>query len=597
MAAGAAKAFDGAFGIFIRQKDLDEMWAEHGHVLGGVKQDYFALLYLMRKHDLQLSVAAKACAFSGNDYGIDAFHIDTASRNLYLYQFKWSEDPMQFKESIKRLYAAGIERIFGDPYQDERANPVISALKTSLHEKRAQIDRVFIDFVFKGDAEEAKRCAVLAASREDLETKYFFIHEYFGERPITVEFRFVSSQVSPTKPIQPFSFEIPVSNTMPVTLPTGEQMHMCFLRLIDLCEMYDTMKDRFFERNIRSGLSFDRAVNKRIRDAFERIVLKQADDPEVFAFNHNGVTLCAQDLKFTDGVVTLTEPRLLNGAQTLTNFSKFVEDNQKNAIFKKQKERLARIQVITKIVSHAAEEFVTNVTICNNRQNPVEPWNLRASDKVQLALQDRFRTELSVFYERQEGAYAKLRDSELLDQGYIPGRKPVQIKHLAQTLLASQGEVGKMARLPEIFEIEKNYNAMFSESYIKTDPRRILLAYKMRSKLRQVLQDIQERLAPKYEFLRFGRNLIWGLLIQGALNDPNLPTVLECFGANMVQEQQFTVYLKSFGPKLSAILKDASQPYSSHIKEGKFGFLRNAVMFSECMYIANSRYGWTKRGL
>jgi hypothetical protein len=85
MAASPAKAFDGAFGIYIRQKDLEEMWAEHGHSLGGVKQDYFALLYLMRNHDLQLNAAAKAVAFGGNDYGIDAFHVDTGSRNLYLY--------------------------------------------------------------------------------------------------------------------------------------------------------------------------------------------------------------------------------------------------------------------------------------------------------------------------------------------------------------------------------------------------------------------------------------------------------------------------------------------------------------------------------
>ena len=35
------------------------------------------------------------------------------------------------------------------------------------------------------------------------------------------------------------------------------------------------------------------------------------------------------------------------------------------------------------------------MTINTNRQNPVEPANLRASDPIQLELQDKFRDELN----------------------------------------------------------------------------------------------------------------------------------------------------------------------------------------------------------
>jgi hypothetical protein len=43
----------------------------------------------------------------------------------------------------------------------------------------------------------------------------------------------------------------------------------------------------------------------------------------VFAFNHNGVTLAAEQLTREDGHVIIKVPRLLNGAQTVTSVDKF----------------------------------------------------------------------------------------------------------------------------------------------------------------------------------------------------------------------------------------------------------------------------------
>jgi len=60
--------------------------------------------------------------------------------------------------------------------------------------------------------------------------------------------------------------------------------------------MYREMGQRFFERNIRAALPEDKAVNRSIQQSIKRIVLERREDPKVFAFNHNGVTLFAEDL-------------------------------------------------------------------------------------------------------------------------------------------------------------------------------------------------------------------------------------------------------------------------------------------------------------
>ena len=57
-----------------------------GHkVCGGVKEDYFGLLYLEKEHDVPHEVALNQIAFGGNDYGLDGFHFDKEKRNCTFF--------------------------------------------------------------------------------------------------------------------------------------------------------------------------------------------------------------------------------------------------------------------------------------------------------------------------------------------------------------------------------------------------------------------------------------------------------------------------------------------------------------------------------
>ena len=73
-----------------------------GHkVCGGVKEDYFGLLYLEKEHDVPHEVALNQIAFGGNDYGLDGFHFDKEKRNLYLFQFKYTNSYSHSKVPCK----------------------------------------------------------------------------------------------------------------------------------------------------------------------------------------------------------------------------------------------------------------------------------------------------------------------------------------------------------------------------------------------------------------------------------------------------------------------------------------------------------------
>ena len=121
------------------QHALDELVAEHKGSWGGCDEDYFALIYLRKRFKANVEDVKHQVAFGGKDYGIDAYYIDHAAHNLYLYQFKWTENHQQFKISLDRLTKDGIDRIFGNPLQDTEQNPVLTYLKKEMNEARDHI--------------------------------------------------------------------------------------------------------------------------------------------------------------------------------------------------------------------------------------------------------------------------------------------------------------------------------------------------------------------------------------------------------------------------------------------------------------------------
>ena len=76
-----------------------------------MREDYFGLLYLEKEHNIPRDKALNQVAFGGNDYGIDGFHFDPERRNLYLFQFKWSDSHALFKGTFIEVWLQAYSRI------------------------------------------------------------------------------------------------------------------------------------------------------------------------------------------------------------------------------------------------------------------------------------------------------------------------------------------------------------------------------------------------------------------------------------------------------------------------------------------------------
>ena len=583
----------------ITEREIDQAYADYKSTLGGVREDYFGLIYLQREFGLTHDQAVLQNAFGGHDYGIDAFHIDIERRNLYLLQFKWSPSPSTFKGSYERLISTGMEQLFGNPTQDRLTNALLSQFKSRLLNDMALIDRVLIHFVFNGDIEEAERSSTLETLREDLEAKKYLIDQFFGKpMSLVIEYRSAKSGRAGGLAHQrkTYRYIVEMPETLTRTGPNGTRMHFGFIRLADLHRIFLDMRQRFFERNIRAGLSETEAPNRAIKQSLKEILIDCKTEPSIFAFNHNGVTIHAQKFAEKDSAWEITEPRLLNGAQTVTTFARFMELNSSNQQLAENQRRLDELFVPCRIITNAVPEFIVSVTINNNRQNPVMPWNLRANDLIQCQFFDKFRDDLSIYYERQQNMFSNMSDSDLgdleIDQSH---KRAVEILRLTKTLLASDGLVDKMSNMREAFENDKIYDQVFDEKRLQVDSRKIILCYKIQLRLNRLVQAILDKGATKYAFMNRARNLLWSLLCQAVLNDQDLEWYCEQYGTRLVVEANFTEWLTQLSTTRARILVGdvvKTDPYASNVKEENYGFLRTQAVFKKCMESAHDRWGW-----
>ncbi len=495
-----------------------------------------------------------------------------------------------------------MDRVFGQAPPGIQEEQFLLQLKSQMLNCQGAIDRVFIHLVFNGDPQEAERSMVYEKLREDLESKKYLIDQFFG-RPVTMVFQFLSAQSQKLGAIAhqrvTHRYSIHVAETLERSGPKGEVLRLGFAKLTDLHAMFKEMSYRFFERNIRASLSEEASTNRSIYQALERLVLKGEGDPASFAFHHNGVTLFAEKIDKEKGKFILTEPRLLNGAQTITTLDRFLKNNENNPTLKERGDALKELWVMCKMITDARNEFVLEVAINNNRQNPVKPWNLHANDMIQLELQDKLREDLGLYYERQEKAFSNL-SAEDLEEMEIKEGKAVELLKLAQTFLASDGELDKMSRLQEIFEEEKDYEKVFSPDRLQADSKKMILCYKVHYRLTRLIREIMEKGEKKYAYMRRARNLLWALLCQAILNDEHVEEFAGRFGRNLAVENEYVEWLAKLASAKARFLIAAvveKEPYAAKAADERYSFLRTRAVFDQCMDQAKKKFGWSMKQL
>jgi len=250
--------------------------------------------------------------------------------------------------------------------------------------------------------------------------------------------------------------------------------------------------------------------------------------------------------------------------------------------------------VLCKVITKAEQKFVTRVTINNNRQNPVEPWNLHANDDIQLELQDKFKDELGIYYERQENAFDQLGAEDLEEYG-IQETKAIQMLKLTQTFLLTDGNISRASSMRAVFEDDRAYENVFRRTRLRADARHILICYKVQFRLRKLISEIMERGENKYAFVSRARNLLWALLAQGLLNHEDIESIAEKHGRSLAVSNEYVELLTYLATaRVRMLLSDLleARDYVEKVGEGNLSFLRRDKAFDKAMEQARKKWKW-----
>lgn len=642
---------------FVNLEEINSLYSKMSSRYHGKKEDYFALVYISKRFNISIEQASSFVNFEGDDYCTNAFYYSEVNKSLFLFVFKWSTDHMAFKDALNRLGTEGMNKIFSDTSARlTEDNQLVALLKTCLANNWNTIQRIHINFVFNGDPLDAEQSKVLSFLREGIEEKKYLIDNYFNERithyntdtlqnngpqsniaipQCELVFQFVSNErnfgnTTSSRPIA--EYNLGFAESLKISGRENE-LTMLFIPLWTLYQMYTEMGEKFFEKNIRSGLDDGNMTNYQIKKSLQKIVDGE-EEPENFTLYHNGIAMTAQMLKIsTDGhhsnTIKMVEPRVLNGVQTIKILKQFVEgnitkepgvgtvreNNSSNNHYNGDdtatvatkddeisnndharlllKQKLSDIKIATRIIKSPNEDFLKRVTINNNRQNPIMPWNLRANDLIQIQFEESFG-KMGIYYERRENAYKNLTDGDLDAIGTENGM--IEIRKFAQTLLAMQGQIDRISEIKEVFENEAWYNDTFKGRYLDVDPRKFVLLYKVQYRLQSVIREIRSIGTAKYSYASKAKNLLWCLSIQGILNDNNFyRNYFEKYGNSVAIEAGITEILKRLAStKLRLILSDTlgSKKYREYVDTGQFSFLKTKTVFNDCMKTAAKLFEW-----
>ena len=96
------------------------------------------------------------------------------------------------------------------------------------------------------------------------------------------------------------------------------------------------------------------------------------------------------------------------------------------------------------------------------------------------------------------------------------------------------------------------------------------------------------------------RNLLWALLCQAVLNDPDLEERADAFGRGLSLEAQYIDWLSTLATtRCCFVLSDlvSDKAYASKAAEGNFSFMRTNAAYRRSMEIAYKRWHWVQKRL
>jgi len=417
-----------------------------------------------------------------NDEGLDAFFKNEDKKKYYLIQFKsrtsYSEEN---NKNAKKEWFSMLELI-SSKFNNEDfklKNPRIMDIKKEINEDLYdyQVEKHIFHLGFCSEEIINNNKNITYTNQTEILNKFIQYYEATLEDESNIEELKITIE-SPN--IKKINNEHNFIYFTPKAVQGNIRGTIIFplngVQIVELLKNGTTI----FNRNIRGFLGEDEDVNK-------NIIATAKDYPTEFYYYNNGITLTCNKFNInsvvnnSNPVVTLTQPQIINGAQTVSSiyyaytvlFNEYKKQlkSEKLAI-EKVKNHFKDVIIICKIIESNKGEstkLTQNITKYSNSQNKIKFSDFYSNRSEQKKLQEIFK-DFNIVYEIKRGTLSKKGNIslEVLAENYwAQNVNPFSAK-ISEIFNENLNEDSKDTAYYKIFNNKISYINDHKLSYIKT---------------------------------------------------------------------------------------------------------------------------------
>jgi hypothetical protein len=441
------------------------------HSIDASEENIITTMHLMNEHGLEHNAAKDQSSRSANDHGIDGWFYKEHSNELIIYQSKLSESRALVMNGLNDLIrgATWIEDVIVDGRVEKIPvdNHMLYGLFTKLSQKRELVQKVafvllsvFDENELEDDEQFEKFTHAISKSR---------LNAYISDiRDGKIQVRFQQFSLDTTVPRKMKQYEIQTLQNSRISLRSESFLQLSYVSLISLIELYRQRGDVLFDKNVRLSLLHTKEIKGRLlHPLFDTLdaICDGSLSSSIFPFYHIGVTISAtKGEEGKDLLFTMESPSVINGCQTITLAHEYLKKIESEADLEFKSMKLARfnqIQVIVKVVVGVSEDELKEITNANNRQNPIENWQLFSNDAIHVAIETSLK-EKGIFYERQKGKFdSVMKVTDNIKTYSNTNGTFIKIEQLGQIMALARKELQFAAKPSLIFEHKKNHDIIF----------------------------------------------------------------------------------------------------------------------------------------
>lgn len=432
-------------------------------------ENVIATIHLMNTHGMDINAALDQSSRGANDNGIDAWYYDETTHTCYIYQSKLSESRQLVLKGVNDLDRARcwIEKVLVSGKVDEvpSDNHCLFNLYTRLSSVRDRVRKVYLTLLSPFDSNDLEDDDAWTAFERSLVSTPLnqYLRSHSGQLRVLLETYNLEHGIPQGLKIYP----IPKIPEARITLRRNAHLDIAFVTLHSLVELYRQRGDVLFDKNVRMSLMHNKEARERLvspmDNTFDRIVQEKIG-ASIFPFYHLGVTISATSSASEDeGVLGLEAPSIINGCQTIAianEYLRTLEQRKDEAGIQRFKE----IRVIAKVVVGTTNDELKEITNSNNRQNPIENWQLFCNDPIHIEIEAALK-EIGIFYERQKGKFdSVMKNSEIAKHYWNTNGTYLKVMDLGQVIALSRAQLQWAAKPSDIFANKQNHDDTFDRT-------------------------------------------------------------------------------------------------------------------------------------